>query len=329
MSKINIGLVLGSGAARGLSHIGILKVIERIGIPIDIIVGTSMGAIIGGAYAAGISLQEMERAFCDINWFQILKMIAPSRLQLQGLFDGENIKDFMKSRFGDHIIEQLDKKFACVATDFHSGEEIVLEKGSLIDALRASMSIPLFFSPVKINGQYLVDGGVVNPVPIDIARKLGADIVIAVVVTRNINQFTAKINQQNASVVYTPVPGSQFDQLSSDLSINTTLIEEKNQENKKSFKENSIALTQHMNRVSIIMANTLLNLRLDSSPPDILIRPNTDQYKLTDFTRAKELITVGEQAAELVLSRELIEKLKKRVTYHSFIRHFIPKMIRL
>jgi len=328
MSTPKIGLVLGGGAARGLAHIGILKVIENLGISVDIIVGTSMGAIIGGAYASGISLQEIEKTFCDVNWLQILKMIKPSRLQLQGLLDGENIKEFMKEKFGDHSIENLKIKFACVATDFRTGEEIVLDKGSLVDALRASMSIPLVFSPVNVQGYYLVDGGVVNLVPVDVARKLGADIVIAVVVTRNIDQFTRKIEQFFPSIIYNPVPGSQFDPLSNDLNISTHEIDEEKRKNRKSKKNESISLTQHTNRVNIIMANTLVNMRLEASPPDILIRPATDHYKLTDFTRASELIEIGEQAAKLTLSTKLINKLIEQNKKKSLFKRFLTKIHR-
>jgi len=327
MARPKIGLVLGSGAARGISHIGILRIIEKLHIPIDIIVGTSMGAIIGGAYAAGNSLKKIEDSFCDINWLKILKMIAPSRLQWEGLFDGDNIKDFIKARIGEHRIEKLNTKFACVATDIWKGDEIVLEKGSLIDALRASMSIPLFFSPVKIGGRYLVDGGVVNPVPVDVARKLGADIVIAVVVTRNINQFTTQMSKESINTHYTPVPGSKFDNMSNDLAFNTDLTDIKSKLDVKSEKEDSLSITQHMNRVSIIMGNTLLNMRLAAAPPDILIRPNTDKYKLTDFTKAEEFIELGEEAARLSLSNEIMARLIKEYKRKSFYKKIIPKFL--
>ena len=180
--------MLGGGAARGLAHIGVLKMLEKYKIPIDLVVGTSMGAMIGGAYAAGLNPKQIEEIACETNWLKVSQILFPKRLQLTGLLDGERVQDFLIALLGERRIEDLNIPFACVATDIVTGDEIVLNSGSVVNAIRASISFPFLFSPMKINGRLLVDGGVVNPLPTNIARNMGADKIIAVVATPPLDQ---------------------------------------------------------------------------------------------------------------------------------------------
>jgi len=193
-SKRKLALVLGSGAARGLSHIGVLKVLEEKKIPVDAIIGCSMGALIGGAYAAGVTPLQMENIACETNWLRVAKLFLPRHFQQEGLIDGSRIEEFLVALVGEQNIENLSIPFAAIATDIWTGEEIVLQNGSLVKAIRASTSFPFLFSPVKINGRFLVDGGVVNPLPVNVARDMGADIVIAVRSTPTIEQHIRKMN---------------------------------------------------------------------------------------------------------------------------------------
>ena len=179
MEQPKIGLALGCGAARGLAHIGVLKVLEKHQVPVDIVTGTSMGAFIGGAYASGIKMSVMEEISLNADWKLNAMMFFPT-ISLSGFVDGKRIKEFLKNVIGNRNIEEGDRKFACVATDILTGEEIVIDQGSLIEAIRASISIPTIFTPVYHGNRFLADGGIVNPVPVDLARKMGADIVIAV-----------------------------------------------------------------------------------------------------------------------------------------------------
>ena len=179
MERKKVGLVLSGGAAYGFAHIGVLKVLEKNNIDIDFIAGTSMGAIIGGLYSSGLSLEEMEkilqsfsrRKFIDFNIFV---------LSDSGLLHGRKVLNILKKLVNNKKIEDCEKKFCCVASDLSSGEKYVFDKGDLATAIRASMSIPGIFKPVKIGHHCLVDGGVHDNIPVDEARKMGADIVIAV-----------------------------------------------------------------------------------------------------------------------------------------------------
>jgi NTE family protein len=173
-----IALALGSGGARGLSHIGVIKVLEQSGIPIDFIAGTSIGALIGGFYASGIAIGEIEKIMLKTDWPTVFSMIDPHIKQ--GLLRGEKVKAFIGSHVQGRMIENCRIPFVAVATDMGNGEPVTISEGDLALAIRASISIPLVFKPVMTGGRMLVDGALSAPVPAEIARRMGADIVIAV-----------------------------------------------------------------------------------------------------------------------------------------------------
>ncbi|MGE5587190.1 MAG: patatin-like phospholipase family protein, partial [Clostridia bacterium] len=166
-----IGLALGSGAARGLAHIGVLKVLEREGIPIKAISGASMGALVGGLYAAGMPLVEMEKYALAVTRRSVLAWIDPIPPK-QGFIVGKRIQDLLRSFIGNVGFSELKIPLAVVAADVLTGEEVILRDGDVVDAIRASISIPVVFVPVQLGGRMLVDGGVVNPVPVDYIRAL-------------------------------------------------------------------------------------------------------------------------------------------------------------
>ena len=178
-SSRKIGYALGGGAARGLSHIGVLKVFEEHGIFPNIITGTSMGALIGALYAGGTSVGDIERLALRLG-FGRLALLADITLPFSGLIGGRRVTSLLKSFLGDLTFSQMKYDFACVATDINTGEQVVLREGSLVDAVRASISLPGIFTPVKIKGRYLVDGGLVNEVPVSVCREMGAGYVIGV-----------------------------------------------------------------------------------------------------------------------------------------------------
>lgn len=173
-----IGLALGSGGSRGLAHIGVIKALEENNIPIDFIAGTSIGAMAGGFYAAGLGVKKMENIVLEINWRRMFSLVDP-RLK-QGLITGEKVKTFIEGYVDGKRIEDCKIPFVAVATDLKTGEIVVLNKGEMAQAIRASISIPLVFKPVEIDGRMLADGGLSAPVPVEIVRAMGADIVIAV-----------------------------------------------------------------------------------------------------------------------------------------------------
>ena len=196
MDRMKVGLALGSGAARGLAHIGVLAVLEKEGIPIDMIAGTSAGAAIGAIYASGVNTGRMKEQVLEAGWKRIAPLIDPS-LPKTGLIKGKKIKDLLSSYVGGNIkFSDLKIPFACVATDIDTGEQVVIERGSVPDALRASISIPAIFTLVKREGRYLVDGGLVNPVPVSVVRRMGADFIIAVNVMPDVIDRVEKIRRE-------------------------------------------------------------------------------------------------------------------------------------
>src|SRR5215470_810619 len=172
-----IGLALGGGAARGFAHIGIVKTLIAHGIIPNVVVGTSIGAVVGGAYAAGHldRLEEWARALLPRNILTYLDI----RLNGSGLIGGTKLAAELEAAMGQNLIEELPIKFATVATEIRTGHEIWLTRGPVVDAMRASYALPGIFSPVLVGDRWLVDGALVNPVPVSAARALGAEIVIA------------------------------------------------------------------------------------------------------------------------------------------------------
>ncbi len=177
-----IGLALGGGGARGLAHLGVLRTLEEAGIPVHYIAGTSMGALVGGWYALSQDVEFLEDIFSGVSH---IKLPAHELEQKDGrLFREKGLVEALELGFGNRKIESCQIPFAAIATDVKTGEEVVLDKGSLTDAIRASTAIPVVFSPVNVDSRLLIDGGFVNPVPADIVRQMGADVVIAVDVSK-------------------------------------------------------------------------------------------------------------------------------------------------
>jgi len=179
LKRPKIGLALGSVGSRGLAHIGVIKALEENNIPIDFIAGSSIGAMIGGFYAARLDIKEIEEIALSINWRRIFSILFDPHLK-QGLIGGEKLKTFIKNYINGKKFEDCKIPFAAVATDLKTGEIVILNKGEMAQAIRASVSIPLVFKPVEREGRVLADGGLSAPVPVEIVRNMGADIVIAV-----------------------------------------------------------------------------------------------------------------------------------------------------
>ncbi len=175
-----LGYALGGGAARGLFHIGVLSVLEEYGVAPNIIAGTSMGSIIGALYASGLKTRDLKQIACSIDWKQVVHLTDFAALPRGGLIQGSRILALLKSILGEANFCRLKYKYAAVAADLYTGQQVVFTEGSLIQAIRASISIPGVFTPVCHEGRYLVDGGLVNVVPVSVCRDLGADFVIGV-----------------------------------------------------------------------------------------------------------------------------------------------------
>lgn len=174
-----IGLALGSGGSRGLAHIGVIKILEKNNIPIDFIAGSSIGAMIGGCYASGMSIKKIEEIALSTNWRKMGSVLFDPHLK-HGLIGGKKVEEFIKGNIKGKKFKDCGIPFVAVATDLKTGKIVILNGGRMAPAIRASISIPLFFRPAEINKKILADGGLSAPVPAEIVRNMGADIVIAV-----------------------------------------------------------------------------------------------------------------------------------------------------
>jgi NTE family protein len=191
-----IGLALSGGAARGLAHIGVLEVLRKEGIPIDMIAGTSAGAVAGAVYAWNPDINRMEKEVLAVNWMKIAPLLDLSLFK-SGLIKGTKIKSLLASYIGGNIkFSDLKIPFACVASDIETGEEVVIDRGSVPEALRASISVPGIFTVVKHEGRYLVDGGLTTPVPVDVVKRMGADFIIAVNVSPHVSDRIQKVRKE-------------------------------------------------------------------------------------------------------------------------------------
>jgi len=286
--KLKVGLALGGGGARGLAHIGVLKVLERENIPIDLITGTSMGAIIGGAYALKKDISAVEKIaqkYSKISEFNIdfsfsekerkdkpfflkkmsdfLKKAYILNLEFRRKYinDGEGIKKIIKDLVGDKTFTDTKIPFAAVAADLVRGEKVILDQGKLFDALLASVSIPGMFPPVILGKKILVDGGIVDIVPIQAAQSSGANFVIGVNVGQTIKK---RVEFDNAVEIF--------------------------------FRSDSITSAE------------LRKLQLSFA--DIIITPKVGRFHWSDFSKPEQCVREGEIAAQNIIL-ELKKKLKK------------------
>lgn len=288
--KSKTALVLGSGGARGLAHIGVIKILEKYNIPIDLIVGTSIGAFIGAFYAAGIKLSKMEELALATDKKFIAKMLIPG-ISKSGFIDGEQIKNYLKNFLDDIKIENLHIPFIAVATDIFTGEEVLHTKGSVIDAILTSIAIPGLFKPVPYKQKYLVDGGLVNPLPVNIAKQFDATRVIAV----NVTPEPRQINANKENILHSKL-NQKFMEIRNKFKILERIQINSIKTQNDTFLQAYPNVIQTLRQSLSIMENKILELNLKNDPPDVLIKPDVRKYDLLAFYKAKEIITAGEAA---------------------------------
>jgi NTE family protein len=293
-----IGLALGGGAARGFAHIGIIKTLAAHGIVPDVVVGTSMGGVVGGAYAAG-HLDKLEAWARGLQPRNILSYLD-IRLNGSGLIGGAKLATEIETTLGQHLIEDLPLKFATVATEVRTGHEIWLTHGPMVDAMRASYALPGIFAPVLIGDRWLVDGALVNPVPVSAARALGAEIVIAANLSSDVFTHSTTIYSHgpltDLSVSVAPEAAAEPEPpkrgLGKFFSAERTM--------KREFFGGSgrPGISTVMVDAFNIMQDRITRARLAGDPPDLLISPRVGQIGFFDFHRADDLIAHGARAAE-------------------------------
>ena len=285
--KSRIGLALGGGSARGWAHIGVIRALEEAGIHPDIVAGTSIGALVGAAYAAG-ELDHFEQWALQLEVTDVLGFMDVSLSG--GLFKGERLMDFFRHRFVDRPIEELPMPFAAVATALHNGAEIWLRSGSVLNAVRASFALPGLFSPVLCDGTVLVDGGLVNPVPVSLARAMEADVVIAVDLASDI--LGRHLRSHPAGVGPPGVLGVVRRKVQEKLGIEKPL----NAVEEPTMPSIAEVLASSLNIMQVRIARS----RLAGDPPDVIVAPRLAHLRLLDFHRAKEAIEEGRRAVERV-----------------------------
>jgi NTE family protein len=282
-----IGLALGSGSARGWAHVGVIRALEEAGIRPDLVCGTSIGALVGAAYASG----ELDRFEQWLLGLGIRDVVAFMDVSLSGgLLKGDRLMEFLSRNFVDHSLEDLDVPFAAVATALHTGAEVWLRQGSTLEAVRASIALPALFTPVLSDGVMLVDGGLVNPVPVSLARAMGADVVIAV----DLNSDILGKHLRPSPLVEMPA-GSPVDwirRLQGNLAalMPSFLTDD---------RQPSIldVLASGIN----IMQVRITRSRMAGDPPEVVVAPQLAHLGLLDFHRAHEAIEKGRQAVSAVL----------------------------
>ena len=304
-----VGIALGSGSARGLAHIGVLKVLEERGIQVGYVAGTSIGALIGGAYAAGISIEEMEEITRQLDWKKLLRFFMP-KLSKSAIISDHTIMDFLNSLYGDMRIEDLHLSFCAVAADLVTGSRVIITKGKLADAVRASISLPIIFQPVRLEERVLVDGGLVDPVPVETVRNMGVPFVIAVPLTkpRLYDQHSSPpliaMEKRNAShhkrvSRLSPI----FDRLSRFFHADKELTTGKsNDDHVEAAAGNDFNLIKTFWQSIRVAECELTNLCLEATPPDVIIHPAVEELQAWDFHKAGEAIAAGEKAAKEVLA---------------------------
>jgi len=290
-----IGLALGGGGARGFAHIGVIRTLLANGIEPDIIVGTSVGAVVGGCFAAG-RLDVLDQWCRGLTKRGILSYLDVS-ITGGGLIGGGRLAARLEENLGDTPIEALPIRFATITTEIGTGHEIWLTRGRLVDAMRASYALPGIFPPIELDGRWLVDGALVNPVPVSAGRVLGARLVIAVNVNTDIiGRSMIMSGDSEAQTVpsdIAPAMGGLRAMFGAEHSI------------KRQFVGNSRrpSLPSVMIDAFNIMQDRIARARLAGDPPDVMITPRLGRIGFFDFHRAEDIIEHGARAAERELDQ--------------------------
>ncbi|HYR34257.1 MAG TPA: patatin-like phospholipase RssA [Burkholderiales bacterium] len=287
--KPRIGLALGSGSARGWAHIGAIRALEERGVKPDLICGTSIGALVGAVYASG-QLDQLEEWVTGLAWTQVVRLMDLT--WRGGLIRGQRLFNLFRSTFQDREIAELEVPFGAIATELSSGREIWLRHGKLLDVVRASIAAPGLFTPVVFEGAVLVDGGLVNPVPVSMCRAFGAEIVIAVDLSwgklgpyRNMGRDLPAPPPQEPSWIGRLLGGSRA----------------------KGAEPAIPSIFEVFNTALDIVEQRVARSRLAGEPADVLITPLLPNFGTMEYHRAKEAIAEGRAAVERMMP--LIEQI--------------------
>jgi len=298
-----IGLALGSGGARGWAHLGVLQRLNELGIPVHCIAGTSIGSIVAAFYASD-SLETMQDLATQLDWKHVARLFLEVNFPRSGLLSGKNFMRLLRDVIPVHAISALKIPYAAVATDLQNEKEVVLDSGSLFDAIRASIAIPGIFTPMRLQGKHLVDGGLVNPLPVSVCRAMGADFVIAVDI--NLRALPGK----RKPVRKTPAPSQPSQRIEKLVAQIGKLMPQLQTPMEDAIKHWALPQKKETLELSIfdvltrsfrLIENQITRRELALHPPDILIQPAVGDIMTLEFHRGTEAIAAGAAAVEEVL----------------------------
>jgi NTE family protein len=302
VSRPRLGLALGSGSARGWAHIGILQALAERGLKPDVVTGASVGALVGAAVAAG-RLAELEQWVCTLTQRDVWRLVDTT-FRGGGVMTGNRLMETITASVGDEAIESLPITFGAVATDLYTGEEIWLRDGPFMAAVRASSGVPGLFSPTWHAGRWLIDGGVVNPVPVSLCRALGADVVIAVDLSRSVTKVAMRARERvdhagkNGSAQQAETESTASAEVAAILRKWSGLVDGL----VESFRSKRAepGLLEVMSGAVNIMQDRITRSRFAIDPADLVLRPDLSDFQLMDFHRAREAIDIGRAHVEAV-----------------------------
>ncbi len=289
-----IGLALGGGSARGWAHIGVLRGLQAAGIMPDIVAGTSIGAVVGGCYVAG-ELDALEGFARDLTRRKVLSFLD-FNFTGSGLINGNRLCDVLNERLNEVAIEGLARRFVAIATEIGTGNEIWLARGPLVDAMRASYALPGIFRPVKIEGRWLFDGALVNPVPVSVCRALGANYVIAVSVGADFGGRGTVVPHVEPIGLEEETP--QDVEPEGLFARNSRAVKKLVQRQIFGRKDNTPGISRVMMDALNIVQDRISRSRLAGDPPDVMVAPRMPTFGLFDFHQAEGMIAAGRAAIE-------------------------------
>ncbi len=304
---MTLGIALGGGGAKGFAHIGALKVLARRGVEFDYVAGTSMGSLVGAAYAAG-RLAEFEQEVTGVRLTELPGILSPS-WSFQGLFSGKNVLERLSDVIQTTEFKDLKKSFAAISTDLEKAEIVIHDSGDLHRGLRASFSIPGIFTPVVLGNCLLVDGGVMEPVPVDAVRRLGAKRVIAIDLFSNRERIDDKRSRL-------PIWPRGISTAMNHLRSITPRKKSKKNEVEETSSSRAPHLIELLERSFAVSQIHITRMRLSENPPDFLLTPPATEVGFLDFHRAEAIIARGEEYTESVVDK-LLAKIEEWKTLPS------------
>lgn len=294
-TRPSVGLALGGGIARGWAHIGVIEALVAAGIEPDVIVGSSIGALVGGCHLSG-NLQDLKDWALALNRRRLLSYLD---LRLGGgVLAGDRLAKKMKEHLGDIRIEDLPKPFAAVCAELATGHEVWLREGELVPAIRASYALPGAFTPINVDGRWLIDGALVNPIPVSVCRALGARVVIAVGLHGD--AFGSVIT--TAEDLEEDENGDPIERLATSVTLNKLRPERLLMRQVFGRESGGPGVGSVMLAALNLIMDRLGRSRLAGDPPDVYVIPRIGHIGLLDFAKAEELIALGREAMERELS---------------------------